>query len=74
MASLKIILEKEQPEIVALCETKMAKNSHGLLEETMNKTRYKIIPRYTKAGKEGMVIAVKKRYISKHFRCNTFAA
>ncbi len=59
MASLKGILEKEQPHVLALCETKLAKNAHGLLEETINKKRYKIIPRYTKAGKEGMVIALR---------------
>ncbi len=59
MSSLKLILEKEKPHILALCETKMAKNSHGILEETINKKQYKIIPRYTKAGKEGMVIAVR---------------
>ena len=59
MASLRIILQKVQPTILALCETKLSKNSHGLLEETLGTKLYKIIPRYTKAGKEGLVIAVK---------------
>ncbi len=59
MSSLKVILEKEQPHVIALCETKLSKNSHGLLEETVDKKNYKIIPRYTKYGKEGMMVAIR---------------
>ena len=59
MESLKIIIEKQQPDIIALCETKLGKNSLGLIEETLNKKQYKLIPRFTKAGKEGLTLAVK---------------
>ena len=59
MESLKMILEELQPTIITLCETKLAESAHGLLEETLNKKQYKIIPRYTKAGEKGMVVAVK---------------
>lgn len=59
MESLKIIIERQQPDIIALCETKLAENSKGLVEETLNKKQYKITNRFTKAGKEGLTLAVK---------------
>ena len=59
MESLKMIIKELQPNILTLCETKLPETSHGLLEETLNKKEYKILPRYTKAGKEGLVVAVK---------------
>ena len=59
MTSLKLSIEKAQAHIVALCETKLSEKAHGLVEETINKKEYKIFPRYTKAGKEGLIIAVK---------------
>ena len=62
MASLKVITEKAQPDIVAICETKLAKNAQGLIEETLNSKQYKIIPRFTKVGKEGLLIAVKHNF------------
>ena len=39
MESLKIIIEKQQPDIIALCETKLGKNSQGLVEETLVKQK-----------------------------------
>ena len=37
----------------------LAKKSEGVLNDALNKKSYKIIPRFTKAGKEGLVVAVK---------------
>ena len=62
MASLKVIQDKAQPDIMAICETKLSKNSKGLISETLNDKQYKIIPRFTKVGKEGLIIAVKQHF------------
>ena len=50
MESLRIILQKVHPTILALCETKLSKNSHGLLEETLGTKLYKIIPLFIFLG------------------------
>ena len=57
--SLKKILGCLSPDIVALCETKLSKATKGVLSKNFDERVYSIIPRFTKAGKEGLVIAVK---------------
>ncbi len=57
--SLKKIVGILSPDIVALCETKLAKSTKGVLSNTFHNSQYKVIPRFTKAGKEGLVVAVK---------------
>ena len=47
------------PGIVLLCETKLSKATKGILNETFDNKQFSIIPRFTKAGKEGLVIAIK---------------
>ena len=59
MTSLELIKQDLQPDIIALSETKLGKSAYGLLEESLKKKLYKIYPRFTKAGKEGIVLAVK---------------
>ena len=59
MTSLELINKDIQPDIIALCETKLAESACGLLEESLNKKLYKIFPKFTKLGKEGLVLAVK---------------
>ena len=59
MSSLEIINQNLQADIIALCETKLGTNAKGLLEESLNKKQYKIFPKFTKPGKEGLVLAIK---------------
>ena len=59
MTSLESIVQSTKPHIIALCETKLSKNSNGIIEEVFNKKEYKSFPRFTKVGKEGLLIAVK---------------
>ena len=59
MTSLESIVQSTKPHIIALCETKLSKNSNGIIEEVFNKKEYKSFPRCTKVGKEGLLIAVK---------------
>ena len=57
--SLKKIMSTLGPDIVVLCETKLSKSTKGVLNHTFDKKQFTVIPRFTKAGKEGLVIAVK---------------
>ena len=54
------IIRKSRPTIVALCETKMGNN--GKLKEIFS--NYEIVPRITKQGKGGLLIAVEKNFFA----------
>ena len=54
--SLQNIIEKAEPNIIALCETKVGKSSK--LEKIL--PQYKLFPKPVKLGKGGLLIGIKK--------------
>ena len=57
--SLKAIIQSVLPDVVVLCETKLSKATGGLLNDIFNKNQFKVFPKFTKAGKEGIAVAVR---------------
>ena len=57
--SLKEIVQSLLPDVVVLCETKLSKKTSGVLNQVFDEKQFAIIPRFTKAGKEGLAVIVK---------------
>ena len=57
--SLKAIVQSLLPDVVVLCETKLSKKTSGVLNQVFDEKQFAIIPRFTKAGKEGLAVIVK---------------
>ena len=57
--SLKAIIQSLLPDVVVLCKTKLSKATSGLLNNIFNKNQFKVFSKFTKAGKEEIVVAIR---------------